>query len=436
MKLHNYQLRAIKFILTTPRCSLWMSCGLGKSIATLKAIEQFTGPTLIVAPKRVVETVWEQEAIKWNVPLTFTRLTGTPKQRSLALSRKTDVYLINYELLTWLRLFIKEDWFFENIVYDESSLLKSPGSKRTRTALALSNSPIVKRIIQLTATPASNGLEDIYAPMKVLDGGQRLGRNKRQFLLNYFYAVNPFSDYPSFAIRPDKEQVIYDNISDIVLSMTAEDYLEMPDLIINDIKVTLPPVAARQYADLKRTMLIEVADEKVLAVNAAVLVGKLAQLASGNIWIEGTAASIHDVKLDALADILEESSGAPVFIGYHYKHTLTRLRERFHVVDISDGDTDEIVRDWNRGEIGILTANYASAAHGLNLQAGGNIMVKFDPTYNLELDEQFTGRLHRQGQGKPVIIHRLIASGTIDEKIIEALSSKSSVQNLLLEGLK
>ena len=434
-KLHEYQKRAAQFIVDTPRVAVWMSVGLGKSATTLEAIKSFTGKTIIVAPKRVIETVWKAENQKWRCGFTFSRIVGTPKQRLKALEVDADIHLISYDLLVWLRQYYDKKWPYSNVVLDESSMTKTPGSKRSRAALWISNRPNVKRVVELTATPASNGLLNLYMQIKILDGGKRLGRSMEGYKRKYFYPTD-YMRY-NWAVQPGKEKAIYNAVDDITISLSADDYLELPEKVINDIYIDLPAPALRDYKELKKEMYLEIKNGEIEAPSAAVLVAKLAQVSSGAVYLDGKEwEEVHTAKLDALGDIIEESSGNPVLVAYNYIHSRERIRERFGAFDIKDGNIEEVVAAWNAGEIPLMMAQYRSAAHGLNLQEGPSSMVLFDQVWDMEVYEQMIGRIHRQGRKFPVIISRLLAVETVDEDIVARLESKDSIQQLLLEALK
>jgi hypothetical protein len=433
--LHEYQRRAVQHILDHPACALWLDLGLGKTISTLTAIADLIDScvverVLVIAPLRVARTVWAQEMRAWahTRHLRASLVLGSSEARSKALRAPADIYVINRENIPWLVERYGTRWPYDCVVIDEASSFKSSKALRWRALRKVRK--YIDRIIQLTATPASNGLEDLWAQVYLLDGGERLGRTKTGYLQRWF---DPDYWGKKYTPRPGADEAIRQQLTDIVLSMQASDYLNMPERVDVRIPVTLPPPAQAQYEELKRTLLLTLADDVVNAANAAVLGGKLMQLCNGAVYAESDTTILHDAKLDALADLREDST-EPMLVAYTYRHDLARLRERFpDAVAITDpGAIDR----WNRGEIGMLLAHPASAGHGLNLQHGGSLLVWFGLTWSLELYQQFNGRLHRQGQTRPVRVVHLVADGCIDERVLDALSAKQDVQQSLVEGLK
>nr|DAN69542.1 MAG TPA: Chromatin remodeling complex ATPase [Caudoviricetes sp.] len=320
------------------------------------------------------------------------------------------------------------------VVIDELSSFKSYSAKRFKALLKVR--PYVERIVGLTRTPSSNGLMDLWAEYRLLDFGERLGRYITRFRLKYFEpdkrsATVIFSYKP----LPGAETKIYEAISDITISMKAKDYLRMPDLIINEVNVELDPQERKTYDILRKEMIVQVSDtEEIDAVNAASLTGKLLQMANGAVYDEDKrVVKIHNKKLDALEDLIEQACGKPVLIAYWFKHDLDRIKERFHVREIL---TDKDIRDWNNGKIDVATIHPASAGHGLNLQQGGSTMIWFGLTWSLELYEQANARLYRQGQKETVVIHHIITKGTIDEDVMLALKRKEKMQSALIDAVK
>jgi SNF2 family DNA or RNA helicase len=432
MALREYQRRIADHILVHPRCGVFAEMGLGKTLATLTAMPHLPQPILVVAPKRVAETVWEQEAEKFGIDLTFSSILGSRARRVEAVAERADVYLVNVDNFVWLREQYEKAWKWKTIVFDESSLFKTPGSKRSRAALWAASR--AEHVIELTGTPAPNGLHDIYHQIKILDSGARLGSSVVKFRKRYCYPENPYFQHTRWLVREDMVPVIHEAISDICISLRQEDYLELPDRVINDVTVPLSPKARRAYDTLKADMMLNLGDDTVWAETAGALVTKLGQCASGAIYYEDKDwEQVHDDKLKALVDIVEEAEGAPVLVWYQYAHSALRIRQQFNgAVNITEPDA---VQEWNAGNIPVLIAHPASGGHGLNLQHGGNIAVWFDATWNLEHYDQANARLHRSGQDKPVIIHRLVAEDTIDSEIYNALVDKTSVQELLMRGL-
>ena len=375
MTLHPYQQRAVEHVRDHDKCALFMDMGLGKTVTMLEAIKDLPKPVLVVAPLRVAATVWEQEAIKWGYDYTFSRILGTKTARELAAKADADVFLINVENLSKLRYEYDPHWKWPSVILDESSLFKTAGSKRTRAALWISKR--ASNVVLLSGTPAPNGLEDLYSQIKLLDGGQRLGRNKANFLKTYFYPENPFFEHTKWLPQPGSEVAINFLIDDLCMSMQSEDYLDLPDRIVNDIYVDLPLTAQRDYDELAHEMYVNLGNTEIDAVSAGVLVNKLAQFASGSVYTEDGVTFVHDAKLDALADIIEEAAGQQVLIAYTYIHSRERIHRWFPKAhDVKDAGCIEA---WNHGDLQLMTLHPASGGHGLNLQqSGAHIMVWFD----------------------------------------------------------
>lgn len=365
-------------------------------------------------------------------------MLGTPKERMSALRKDADVYVINRENVEWLVSYLFKDWFFDMCVIDELSSFKSSKAKRFRALRKVR--PYFKRIIGLTGTPAPNSLIDLWPQLYLLDGGQRLGRTITSYRDQYFKPGdrNGHIVY-NWNLKDGSEEAIHKRIGDICISMMAKDYLDLPERIDNKVYVNLPKKAMEQYKELEKDLIIELDNEDVTAANAAVLTGKLLQMCNGAIYSESKEVmEIHEEKLNALLDIIEAANGKPVLIFYNFQHDkdriLTFLMKNKYKGYVLGGSED--IKSWNDGNISILLTHPASAGHGLNLQYGGNIVVWFGLTWSLELYQQANARLHRQGQKETVIIHHLIAKGTVDEDVIKALSGKEINQNLLLEAVK
>lgn len=433
--LHPYQRRAVDYIVSRPACALWLDLGLGKTISTLTALADLIDGciverALVIAPLRVCQTVWAQEMGAWahTRHLRASRILGSRQARCEALRAPADVYIINRENIPWLVDHYRDRWPFDCVVIDEASSFKSSTSKRWKALKKVRKH--IDQMIELTATPASNGLVDLWAQAYLLDGGERLGRTKTSYLQRWFDADHWGRQWTP---RPGADAAIRERLSDIVLSMQASDYLDMPERIDVRIPVALPAEARAQYSELERTLVLALEEEVVDATNAAVLAGKLMQVCNGAIYTESSTEVLHDAKLDALAELREDST-EPMLVAYTYRHDLERLQRRFpDAVAITEpGAIDR----WNRGEIAMLLAHPASAGHGLNLQRGGSVVVWFGLTWSLELYQQLNGRLHRQGQTRPVRIVHLVADGCIDERVLGALGAKHDVQQSLVEGLK
>lgn len=389
--------------------------------------------TLIIAPLRVSQTTWTGEADKWD-HLRYLRLSkvlGSVSERHKALQADADVYIINRENVEWL---VKNYPFdFDMVVIDELSSFKSHQSKRFRALRKVR--PKVDRIVGLTGTPAPNGLMDLWAEINLLDMGERLGRYITRYRDEYFRADkrNGAIVY-SYKPLPDAEERIYEKISDICVSMKAAGYLEMPERVDNIVEVSMNDREMTMYKRLEKEMLLPFADGDIDAVNAASLSNKLLQLANGAVYDEnGKVKNIHSRKLDALEDLIEAANGKPVLVYYSYKHDRDRISERFNVREIKD---DNDISEWNAGKIQFAIAHPASCGHGLNLQNGGSTIVWFGLTWSLELYQQANARLYRQGQKNTVVVHHIITTGTIDERVMMSLKNKDMGQASLMEAIK
>lgn len=445
---HEYQRYAVNFIEEHPVAAVLLDMGLGKTSITLTALNDLLFDSfeirkvLVIAPLRVARDTWTAEADKWDhlQNLICSVAVGSSAERTAALKRQADIYLINRENVQWLIEDSGIPFDFDMIVIDELSSFKSGQSKRFKSLLKVR--PIVKRIVGLTGTPAGNGLMDLWAEFRVLDMGKRLGRFITGYRMNYFLPdkVNGQIVY-SYKPRPDAEQQIYDAISDITISMKSTDYLKMPELINTEYSVFMNEAEEEQYGKLKKNLTMYVGEDKEITVaNAAVLSGKLTQMANGAIYDEsGECHIIHDHKLDALEDIIEAANGKPILVAYWYQHDRDRIETRLHEkhIPFSRMDSSESIRRWNRGELPVALIHPASAGHGLNLQSGGSTIVWFGLTWSLELYSQTNARLWRQGQtADTVVIMHIITAGTIDEKILRALQSKETTQAALIEAVK
>src|SRR5690606_12121893 len=438
---YPYQERAIQHILDHPAAGLFLDMGLGKTVITLTAVAELlhdrfeVEKVLVVAPLRVADSVWTAEAEKWDHLryLKISKVLGSKKKRLAALEEKADIYVINRENVPWLVDHYKRKWPFDMVVIDELSSFKSSNAKRFRALRKVR--PLIRRIVGLTGTPAPNGLIDLWPQIYLLDQGERLGKTITSYRDRFFRPGkrNGHIVYEWIVRDPDE---IYKRIDDIVISMKAADWLSMPEKIERVVKVKLPEEARQKYKQLERDLILRFTEGgDIVAANGAVLISKLLQLAQGAAYDENDDVKfIHDAKLDALEDIIEASAGKPVLAFYIYQHDRDRILQRFSQARALKG-IDEI-RDWNAGEIPLLLAHPASAGHGLNLQAGGNIIVWFGLPHSLELYEQANGRLYRQGQKEKVIIHHLVAEKTFDEAVMKALQRKAMTQNDLMEAVK
>ncbi len=440
---HEYQRYAVEYIKSHPVAAVFLSMGLGKTSITLTAIsdllfEEFAiRKVLIVAPLRVAKTTWGEEIEKWDhlKRLTWSVAVGTEAERLAAFRRKADIYIINRENIPWLVERSGIPFDFDMLVIDELSSFKSWRSKRFTSLMKVR--PLVKRIVGLTGTPSSNGLMDLFAEFKVLDMGKRLGRFIGQYRNTYFLPDkrNGMMVY-SYKPQKDAEERIYKKISDITISMKAEGYIKMPELVFTEVKVNLSEKERKLYDKLKKELILEFSDVEITAANAASLTGKLVQMANGAVYgDDASVMEIHRQKLDALEDIIEAANGNPLLVAYWYKHDLERIKKRFPFAESIS--TEESIQRWNRGEIPVGLIHPAAAGHGLNLQAGGSHLVWFGLTWSLELYQQTNARLYRQGQqAETVVVQHLVTKGTIDEEILKALKRKDTSQAALIEAVK
>lgn len=443
---HNYQQYAINFITHNPITAVLLDMGMGKTAITLMAIDYLMYEyfeivkVLVICPLRVTRT-WRDEVDKWE-QLSGYRLsivTGTVAQRKKALAADADIYIINRENVPWLVNKSNVLFNFDMVVIDELSSFKNHQTARHKALMKVR--PFIKRIVGLTGTPASQGLMDLFAEFKVLDMGQRLGRFIGQYRLNYFKPdrVNGPVVY-SYKLLPGAEEQIYEKIQDITISMKAIDYLDMPELISTEYPVYLDKAEMEKYKELKEELILSTPEHEVTAANAASLVNKLSQMANGAVYSdEKQVITYHDRKLDALEDIIEAANGKPILVAYWFKHDFDRITKHLQKMGVDYGkiDSEESITAWNNKEIPVALIHPASAGHGLNLQQGGNTMVWFGITWSLELYQQCVCRLYRQGQAeRTVTIIHLISKGTVDERIMKALSEKDSTQNSLIDAVK
>lgn len=436
----DYQERAKAHILENKASALFLDMGLGKTVITLTALNEMLndyydiGRILIVAPKRVATKTWPDELKKWDhlSGLSYKLLTGTLKQRLKALSEPADIYIINRENLVWLVNTCKP-WTFDCVVLDELSSFKSYKARRTRAICKVRSS--IKRIIGLTGTPAPRSLEDLWSELYILDGGIRLGKTLTGYRETYFIpgARRDHVVY-EWILKNGSADMIYKKISDICISMSADDYLELPEKIDINIPITLGATELKLIKDLSKNYIAELDNEVITVADAAVLSGKLLQLSSGAIYDDIGYKIVHDKKLEALDELIESANGKSVLIAYWFRHELERLKARYPNGRVIDSDQD--IDDWNDQKIQIAFINPASAGHGLNLQSGGHILIWFSLIWDLELYLQLVKRLYRQGQKYPVIVYHLIATGTIDEKVIRGLIKKDLSQSALIEAVK
>lgn len=414
---------------------------LGKTVSTLTAIDQLVyeefavSRVLVIAPKRVADDTWTTEAEKWDHlhRLRISKVLGTPVQRVRALEADADIYVINRENVSWLVEHYGKHWPFDMIVVDELSSFKSNQAQRFKALRKVR--PLSRRFVGLTGTPAPNGLMDLWSELYLIDRGERLGKTIGGYRQRYF---NPGKrdGYVVFSWEPKEgaREAIFRKISDICISMKAEDYLNLPGCIVNDVRVQMSGEERELYQTLEKEHLLQIGEKEITALTAGAAYGKLLQLANGAVYDnDGNTVQVHDRKLEALGEILEVACGKPVLVFYSFRHDFERIRKKF------GGETLETSGDihrWNRGEIPLLLAHPASMGHGLNMQAGGNIIVWFGMNPSLELYQQANKRLDRQGQKEVVIIHRIICTDSFDEDVVRKLERKDEGQEELMEAVK
>lgn len=439
-KPHDYQRVAMEWILDHEKCGLFLDMGMGKTVSSLTAVEILRddyldiGKVLIIAPKRVAEDTWPSEIEKWShlQSLAVSKILGTPAERRRAIQTDADVYIVSRDNVAWLVDEVKGDWDFDTLIIDELSSFKNHASKRFKKLKTVT--PYFKRVIGLTGTPAPNSYLDLWAQVYLLDRGERLGKNITTFRRTYFDAISR-GMYTEYKLKPGAKEAIDDAISDICISMSAKDHLDLKDPILMDVKVAMDSKEKRLYKTMERDAVLELGDDTIAALSAAMVSNKLLQLANGAIYDEdGKAHIVHGRKLDALEELREEAQGENILVFYSFKSDYERIKERFP--DAVKLDGAETIRDWNAGKIKMLLAHPASAGHGLNLQDGGSIIIWYGLTWSLELYQQANARLHRQGQKNTVRIYRLLTEGTVDARVAEALEGKGIRQEELLEKLK
>ena len=441
---HSYQSYAIGHVMEHPFCGLFLEMGLGKTVITLTAVDRLlyeefeVDRVLVIAPKRVAESTWKTEAGKWDhlKHLKISTVLGTEAQRNAALSMKADIYVINRENVVWLVNHCRNEFPFDMVVIDELSSFKSAKAARFKALRRIR--PYLSRVIGLTGTPAPNGLIDLWPQLYLLDLGERLGKTVTGFRHHYFTPgrSNGYVVY-DYLLKEGSDKNIREKISDICISMKTEDYLTLPKRIDRCVPVHLPEAVRKKYREFEKKQILSLEENKITAINAAVLSGKLLQFANGAVYDEShTAHEVHRCKLEALEELVEAANGQPVLIFYSFRHDLARISSILADFSPRELSSPEDIKLWNEGRISVLLCHPAGAGHGLNLQAGGNIIIWFGLTWSLELYQQANARLYRQGQEKPVIVHHLITEGTIEEDVLKAVTEKSVTQEALLQALK
>ena len=448
---HEYQSYCIDYIKTHPVSALLLDMGLGKTVITLTAIQDLVvdelavTKVLVVAPLRVARDTWPQEVKKWDhlKNLSVSVVVGDKATRIAALNHRAIVYVINREMVGWLVDYYQSNglkWDFDMAVLDELSSFKNWKSQRFRALKKIR--PMVKRMVGLTGTPTSNGLMDLWAEIGILDQGQRLGRFIGRYREAYFRpaAMNPQTGIVfRYEPREGAEEMIYNRISDISISMKAKDYLHMPDCIYNTVPVQMDSRERQLYDKMAKDLLLHLEDGDIDAANAAALSNKLLQMSNGAVYDEeGRVREIHNHKLEALEDLIEAANGQNVLIAYWFKHDRDRIMKYLKDCgyDPREMKSSEDINDWNKGEVPVALIHPASAGHGLNIQSGGHILIWFGLTWSLELYQQTNARLWRQGQSEVVTIHHIITEDTVDENVMKALESKDATQERLISAVR
>ena len=448
-KPHAYQAYCIERILQTKKIGLFLDMGLGKTVTTLTAIRELKynrfliRKVLVIAPKKVAEGTWTKEKEKWDHTriLRVSPVLGSQNKRIRALNTPADLYIINRENVVWLVDYYRNAWPFDMVVIDESSSFKSHTAKRFKALASIGQ--YIDRMIELTGTPSPNGLNDLWAQIFLLDGGERLGHRYTQFRERYFQPDKRGADgmVYSYEAKQGSEEAILQKISDICISMKAEDYLQLPDITYHEIPVVLDPKAEKAYRELERKMVLELPEDEdeISVTSAAALSNKLLQLANGAVYDDDHSVhEIHGCKIEAFMELIESLQGKPALVFYNFQHDRERILWALQKTGlrIRELKTAKDEDDWNNRKIDVLLTHPASSAYGLNLQQGGNHVIWFGLTWNYELYTQANKRLHRQGQTQKVIIHHLICTGTRDEDVMQALQRKDDVQNWVMQSLK
>ena len=437
---HPYQDYAIRRIVNEANVGLFLDMGLGKTVITLTAIDRLIHDwgivrrVLIIAPKKVAEATWQAEAAKWDHlrGLTIATALGTADERRRAVEAGAEITIINRENVVWLVEEYGARWPFDMVVVDESSSFKSPSAKRFKALRRML--PKIRSVVILTGTPAPNGIMDLWSQIYLLDRGERLGKYVTHYRTRYF-DHNPWRH--EYIPKPGAFEAVQKRISDICVSMKAEDWIQLPEMIVQDVPVVLEGAGLKAYREMEKTMVMDVEGEEISATTAAALTGKLLQLCGGAVYDEaGQAHRVHDAKLEALGELIEQLHGEHALMFYGFRHELPGIRAKLCGVRWRELNSAEDAEAWNRGDVDVLLAHPASCAYGLNLQSGGRHVIWYTLTWSLELYQQANARLYRQGQERPVIVHRLLVQGGVDEDVAKALGGKDETQAALVEALK
>ena len=445
--LHPYQITAIKHILSHTHCALFLEMGLGKTVSTLTALntllyeELEIQKVLVVAPRRVAESVWDAEVNKWEhlSKLRISKVIGDAKSRSNALKKDADIYTIGRDNIAWLcKLYEHRRMPFDMLVIDELSSFKNPKALRFKALRKVQ--PCFKRVVGLTGTPAPNGLIDLWAQIYLLDRGERLGHFVTHYREEYFKPGHTNGPVVySYVLRKGAEETIHKKIADICMSMKAKDYLTLPERITNVIYVNFDEELKKKYESFEKEQVLSILEDgaEITALNAAALSNKLLQFSNGAIYDEEKGVHIiHDLKIEATKELLDEANGKPVLVAYTFRHDRDRLVEALKSYHPRELKTPKDIEDWNSGKISVLLMHPASGGHGLNLQAGGHIIIWFGQTWSLELEQQFNARLDRQGQKESVIVNKIVVQNSIDADVMRAIKGKTNAQESLMKAVK
>ena len=440
---HPYQTDAIRWVLEHPRCALFLDMGLGKTVSTLTAICQLMdegelATTLVVAPKKVAESTWSAECAKWDHlrHLRVSKVMGTTKQRAEALAADADIYVVGRDSLVWMETHLKRRFPFDALVLDELTSFKNPQAQRFKVVKRWTAQ--ADRVVGLTGTPTPNSLLDLWAQMYCIDQGERLGEFVTKFRAQYFNSIPIGHVATKYVIRNGCDRQILNRIADICMTMQAKDYLQLPALTEITERIELSAPLMRQYKQFEREQVLQFGTdpEVVTATNAAALMSKLSQFASGSVYDEDhNVHTVHSEKLDRLCEIVEEAH-SPVLVFYQFRHEVYSITAKLKGLRVRAYEGEADLADWNAGNIDVLLAHPASTAYGLNMQQGGHYIVWYGTGWNLEQYQQANARLHRQGQRHPVTAYRLICTGTVDEMANAAIERKSGAQQGVIDALK
>lgn len=456
----EYQEPAVEHLTEHERCALWAGMGLGKTSIGLTylsrlAMQGVKAPALVLAPTLVAQTTWPQESMKWEhlKNIRVVPILGTEKQRRQALGRDANVFTMNYENLPWLAELYGDRWPFKYIIADESTRLKNfrlvNGGQRAKALAKIVHSK-VDRFVELTGTPAPNGLHDLWGQLWMLDAGRRLGRSYTAFKERWFRMGY---DGFSMELQPHAEKEIHSKLSDICMTLKAEDWFDLEEPIVSNKYIELPAPSRKLYKEMEDQFFFEIENRTVEASNGAAKTQKLLQVCSGAVYVDPLVESdfdvrskewktVHDRKIQVLESIITEAAGASVLVAYHFRSDAERLLKAFpKAVMLTKENVMEVMKDWNKGKIPILLAHPARAGHGLNLQDGGNIIVYFSMDWNLENRLQILERIGpvRQAQAghkRPVFVYNILAQDTMDELVLARVETKAAVQDLLVNAMK